>query len=90
MAGYFRVLGEFFAAVLQSALMVGGIILIFWALGAVNGCTVTYEPETKACMIRFDPSAEQIKAVGAVCMDVVRTIHDKPVNVEIETEDSGI
>lgn len=84
MAGYFRVLGEFFAAVLQSALMVGGIILIFWALGAVNGCTVTYEPETKACMVRFDPSADQIKAIGDACLTVIEKVHDEPAKIEFD------
>lgn len=63
---------------------------IFWALATVIlvACTVTYEPETKSCMIHFNPSADQIKAVGEVCMTVIEKVHDEP--AKIEFEDSGI
>lgn len=63
-------------------------LLVLCALLA--GCTVTYEPETKTCMLHFDPSADQIKAVGEVCMQALTKVHDEPATVEIEPEDTGI
>jgi len=29
-----------------------------------SSCTVSYEPETQACMVSFSPSGEQIRAIG--------------------------
>jgi len=73
-----------------SAMVLVSVATIAWLASLLNGCTLTYEPESKACMLHFSPSGEQIRALGDVCMDALRVVHDEPTKVEIEAEDSGL
>ena len=70
------------------------VLIMFGALGCmvalIAGCTVSYEPETKACLLHFSPSGEQIRAVGEVCMKALSKVHDEPASVEVEDVGNGI